>query len=65
MRLITLEPSSDRTCLHGDIIVDNIGMEGEETFSLSIAQSPSQDRVVIGRDMSNIRIVDDSGMSIE
>lgn len=58
MRLISIEPDDDRTCFAGTIIDDVIGLEGSESFYLSI-QPPTQDRVRVGLNLTNIIIIDD------
>lgn len=59
-RLITIQPTSDRTCFSGVIIDDKLGLEGEETFTLSL-EKPPVDGVVVGQDKTNINILDDDG----
>lgn len=59
-RLITIQPTSDRTCFSGIIIDDELGLEGEETFTLTF-EKPPVDGVVVGQDKTNINILDDDG----
>lgn len=60
LRLISIDPTSDRTCFNGIIIDDLIGGEGIEFFTLDILE-PQQPGVVIGLDETTINIDDDDG----
>ena len=59
-RIISIEPTDDRTCFQGIIIDDVIGLEDVESFTLSI-ELPAQDGVELGLDISTINIIDDDG----
>ena len=58
-------PASDpdmRTCFTGPIIDDDIALEPNETFTLSITNySPVTDRILSGIKTTSITIIDDDG----
>ena len=60
IRFITLKSDARRSCFNGDIINDDIALEGVETFSLNI-EKPVLGRVVVDQNTTNINIIDDDG----